>query len=471
MRVTVQVSIQADDGADVVVHEVLDVQRDGDLDLDRLGLRLAEAKELLAGLQTVMTTGQAVSAIDRRSRCVGCGRRFAHKDRRTVTVRTVFGAVTLPSPRWRRCPCDTRAGSFSPLPALLADRVTPELLGLEARFAGLVSYGLTTAILAEVLPLDGHATRSSVWRDTLAVGQHLDDSLGDEQATFIDGTPGDWAQLPTPDLAMTVGLDGGYVHSRAQTSRRDGWFEVIAGKAIPADGDAKCFGYVRTYDKKPKRRIYEVLRERGMEPNQHVTFLTDGGTDIRDLPTFLHPNAEQLLDWFHLTMRLTQARQLANNLDTDVASAVQDALERVKWFLWHGNVTEALEVLDEIVTIHIYPAERVDPDNDELLVWYEPDTAHQKLERHLEDLARYISVNRGYLPNYGERRRCGDAISTSFVESTVNALIAKRMVKSQQMRWTPRGAHLLLQIRSRVLNGDLDHALHRRTPPPAAEAA
>ena len=166
-------------------------------------------------------------------------------------------------------------------------------------------------------------------------------------------------------------------------------------------------------------------------------------------------------------MRLTQARQLTNHLGADVVAAVQDALERAKWFLWHGNVTEALEVLDEIITIHIYPPERVDPDNDELVLGYEPDTAHKKLERHLEDLARYISVNRGYLPNYGERRRCGDAISTSFVESTVNALIAKRMVKSQQMRWTPRGAHLLLQIRSRVLNGDLDHALHRRTPPTA----
>lgn len=30
------------------------------------------------------------------------------------------------------------------------------------------------------------------------------------------------------------------------------------------------------------------------------------------------------------------------------------------------------------------------------------------------------------------------------------------MVKKQQMRWTPRGAHLLLQIRTRVLNGDLE---------------
>ena len=29
------------------------------------------------------------------------------------------------------------------------------------------------------------------------------------------------------------------------------------------------------------------------------------------------------------------------------------------------------------------------------------------------------------------------------------------MVKKQQMRWSPRGAHLLLQIRTRVLNDTL----------------
>ena len=29
------------------------------------------------------------------------------------------------------------------------------------------------------------------------------------------------------------------------------------------------------------------------------------------------------------------------------------------------------------------------------------------------------------------------------------------MVKKQQMRWTSEGAHLLLQIRTRTLNGEL----------------
>jgi hypothetical protein len=47
------------------------------------------------------------------------------------------------------------------------------------------------------------------------------------------------------------------------------------------------------------------------------------------------------------------------------------------------------------------------------------------------------------------------------VESAVNQIISKRMVKKQQMRWSPRGAHLLLQIRTQVINEDL-HSTFRR---------
>ena len=45
-------------------------------------------------------------------------------------------------------------------------------------------------------------------------------------------------------------------------------------------------------------------------------------------------------------------------------------------------------------------------------------------------------------------------MSIGFVKSTVNQVIRKRFCKKQQMAWTPRGAHLLLPIQTRVLNGD-----------------
>src|SRR5438552_10841002 len=100
---------------------------------------------------------------------------------------------------------------------------------------------------------------------------------------FADGCQLDWDELRRPDLPLTVCLDGGYVHSNQQPSRRDGWVEVIAGKSIPTDGPAKCFGLVQTYDTKPKRRLFEVLKSQGMQMNQQVTFLTDGRENVRDL--------------------------------------------------------------------------------------------------------------------------------------------------------------------------------------------
>ncbi len=50
------------------------------------------------------------------------------------------------------------------------------------------------------------------------------------------------------------------------------------------------------------------------------------------------------------------------------------------------------------------------------------------------------------------------------MESTINQLVSKRFVKKQQMQWTPKGAHLLLQTRTRVLDGDLDAAFREWYP-------
>ena len=259
----------------------------------------------------------------------------------------------------------------------------------------------------------------------------------------IDGCERDWEQLPRPDMPLTVGLDGGYVHSCAQRSRKHGWFEVIAGKSVTDDGTSKRFAFVNNYDEKPKRRVFEVLKSQGMQSNQQVTFLSDGGDTVRDLQLYLNPNAEHLLDWFHLTMRLTVMRQMAKGLGvagTELREIALKELERIKWFLWHGNVFRALETMDDLA---------MDLDTEE------PTAKEITLLKKLEEFETYIRNNAGFIVNYGERWRYGETISTAFVESTVNQVVSKRMVKKQQMRWSQKGAHLLLQIRTRVLNDEL----------------
>jgi hypothetical protein len=65
-------------------------------------------------------------------------------------------------------------------------------------------------------------------------------------------------------------------------------------------------------------------------------------------------------------------------------------------------------------------------------------------------------------------------MSTGVVKSTVNQGIATRFCTKPQMAWTPRGAHLRLQTRTRVVNGDREASFRewspgsRVAPPPAA---
>ncbi len=80
------------------------------------------------------------------------------------------------------------------------------------------------------------------------------------------------------------------------------------------------------------------------------------------------------------------------------------------------------------------------------------------------ELRQYLNNNADSLLNYGRLYRAGERIATSFVESAVNQIIDKRMSKSQQMRWDPHSAHVLLQVRTRVLDGRLRQDFERWHP-------
>ena len=150
-------------------------------------------------------------------------------------------------------------------------------------------------------------------------------------------------------------------------------------------------------------------------------------------------------------MRLTVLHQTAKGLpdqirdeevDYPLREPVVRNLERLKWYLWHGNVYKALQVV-QCVEMDLAAA-----------VATSGHATARKLLKAVGEFHTYIENNSGFIPNYGECYRHGERISTGFVESTVNQVISKRFCKKQQMAWTPRGAHLLLQIRTRVLNGD-----------------
>ncbi len=77
------------------------------------------------------------------------------------------------------------------------------------------------------------------------------------------------------------------------------------------------------------------------------------------------------------------------------------------------------------------------------------------LRKTATEFETYIANNKNMIPNYAERRRYGERVSTGFVESTVNTVVGKRRGGRQQMRWSKQEAHLMLQTRTRTLDGTL----------------
>ena len=69
-----------------------------------------------------------------------------------------------------------------------------------------------------------------------------------------------------------------------------------------------------------------------------------------------------------------------------------------------------------------------------------------------------VSQNWGSMPDYGKRYRNGSRISTDSAESAVNEIVAKRMMKKQQMRWNRYTAQQFLNVRVHVLNETLGDA-------------
>jgi len=442
--------------------------------LETLGLTLAESKQVLQQLQQTVVQRQVGAYLDQARACPHCGKPRPLKQSAHAPFRTLFGLVAVSNPRWHQCDCHPHpVKTVRPLATLLPERTSPELCYLETKWAALASYGVTTALLHEVLPIDQKHSAITVRNHTLRVAQRKEQMLGDEQPIYIEGSPVELSRLPIPDGPLVVGLDGGIVRARRGTNsdQASNLFEIIAGKSIlafrradPLDTPptSKCFALVRSVDKKPKRRLFELLRGQGMQANQQLTFFSDGGDTVRRLPEYLHPAAEHILDWFHVTMRLTVLQQCARGLPGKVAPSSQDPVEderaaeeslegqveRVKHYLWHGNTSKALERLgwlaDDLESWDYNADGQPSP---------QPGSAEAaRMLKHVRELETYIGNNAGSIVNYGERYRNGERISTGFVESTINQVISKRMVKKQQMQWTPEGAHLLLQVRTAVLN-------------------
>ena len=117
-------------------------------------------------------------------------------------------------------------------------------------------------------------------------------------------------------------------------------------------GSASVSRFFLDHMRTSTRRLFEVLKSQGMQANQQVNFLSDGADTVRDLQLYMNPDAEHILDWFHITMRLTVMCQMSKGLGPpgfELRDLALKELERIKWFLWHGNTFRALQTVEDLL--------------------------------------------------------------------------------------------------------------------------
>ena len=377
----------------------------------------------------------AVQARDhaaRRPVCSGCGARCHVKDWQSRQVATLFGTVAVRLPRFR-CPAWGRNEAGTSWPAHC--RSTPELDQLQAHLSALLTYRVAAGVLAHLLPVAAGTSHETLRCRTLQLGEQL------RHAPAASPEPA--PVLAVPASAITLSLDSTFIRSCHEGERH---LEVRVGNAeAPESGGRQVFGAVANAGTDIVALIRGTLDTLGQTSATALTAFTDGCSGLRAILAAAGIAGPPIADWFHLAMRLQHAKQVAEALPADTADQQQAKaeviaeVERLRWRTWHGKAKDARITLKRLRTL--LPVLEREP--------------VRKLRRALHAVDRYLRSQSAWLVNYAKRWRAGLRVGTSLTEAAANFLVNKRMAKSQQMRWSRRGADLLLQVRCAVHNGAL----------------
>jgi len=238
---------------------------------------------------------------------------------------------------------------------------------------------------------------------------------------------------------------------------------VRVGTVETEAGGRQVFGAVAKADTDIKVLLHCSLDAVGRTGDTVLTGFTDGCSRLRRILADAGVTELPILDWFHIAIRLQHLKQIASGLSADDPAQVEakavivEAVERLHWRLWNGKAKDAQISIDHIrAVMHHFQDEQGQPQSI---------APSRKLWTALHALDGYLTGQSDWLVNYAERHRAGLRVGTAITEGTANFLVNRRMNKHQQMRWSRRGADLLLQVRCAVYNGTLGSGFGQRFEP------
>jgi hypothetical protein len=209
---------------------------------------------------------------------------------------------------------------------------------------------------------------------------------------------------------------------RAVRSYQVRTFEVFVAQASNDDGEQIVFSSVPAEADKQTQQLRGVLHRLGATPCTELTILSDGAGGPRSLgaaatigPTF------HVLDWFHLAIRIQHVAQAVKawpdngNADRQDGARFADAVEHVRWHLWHGQVQRALDLIGD--TAAALDAAVASPAG----------ATAGKVVKLLRGLETYVAGQSVLIIDYAAARLDAEPISTAPTEGTVQWLLHRRM--------------------------------------------
>ena len=416
-----------------------------------IGLLLEEAKVLLAELQHCVVRSQIDEQVARARVCGDCLGVRQVRDRRTRTLQTLFGTMTVDAPRLRLCACVNTQGlenlSFSPLSKLLPDRCTPELRRLQGELGARHSFREASRLLETLLPCSppNHASVRNRLHQVAAELDAEDGATGQiDLSTTLDFRE---------DPEIVVLIDG--AHIRATPDHQARHLDVTVGKVESPDRSPRRFAMAPRGADRPLTHLRAALAAQGWQPGAAVTVISDGEAALPELIRAATGGAVvHILDWWHISMRVRHAEQAMRGIfalqpeHRAGLDIVDYRISRIRHLLWNGYHEEARR---ELFGLRHLAGEAVYLNGERL---------RRSVDRflwHCDELRGYLANNEAALIDYGSRYREDMPISSSRAEGCVDETANARMAKSRRMRWSPRGAHRVALVRAAVLDGRLGH--------------
>lgn len=199
--------------------------------------------------------------------------------------------------------------------------------------------------------------------------------------------------------------------------------------------------------------VRAAMRAQGWLPGRDVSVFSDGEVGLQNIVvSATRQPVTHILDWFHLSMRLRHIEQAWEGIKylQDLNVYLRDVaihVPRLRHLLWNGYVREASEAVKQMLA-----------QLDQHSGFRDALGKIRRLYELIGNLHTYLLQNEASIVNYCRRYWSGLPISSSPAESAANSLVNVRMNKKRQMRWTPIGAHRVLQVRAAVADGRLKKA-------------